>query len=578
MTSLGFFRVQPIGTALSGLIPVQIREYRPSISLSLCALTLICSILLGGGTRGGFLSDTILELISIPVLLISLSSLIDLSIWQTRTRPDIYLGLAFCIVIVVLPLIQLVPLPPGLWSNLPGRADIANVFDALGDQKPWLPLSVSPHATWLSFLSLFPPMAIFITATQLDYRERRELSLVIVAIGIISVFVGLTQVADGPASLLRFFTITNNTEAVGFFANRNHFAALLYAVLLFAAVWAIDIGFKIKSWGDLKSFETGTAVALLAILMIFVIIIAGEAMARSRAGLALTIVALLAVFTLAFMDARNAPGAKASKLILGATIFAVILSMQFAVYRILDRFATDPLENARGVFALNTIKGAKAFMPFGAGSGTFVPVYQLFERPSDAIANTYANHAHNDILGLWLETGVLGPVLLCLFVVWFAFRTVKLWRRPAVDASAFDRTLARAATVIIVLLLAHSFVDYPMRTEAIMAVFAVCCALIIEPLNEAEDGIKFAASLERYLVRRKEAPKAKATAAPVNSSSLMPAAPLGLSEREPPRPRQAARRWGAEIDWPEEWRSSDQKDQSNPKSDTNPATKVDRES
>ena len=66
MASLGTFRVQPIRTTLSGFIPVAVREYRPSITLSLCAFLLVCSLLLGGGTHGGFLSDTILELIAIP--------------------------------------------------------------------------------------------------------------------------------------------------------------------------------------------------------------------------------------------------------------------------------------------------------------------------------------------------------------------------------------------------------------------------------------------------------------------------------------------------------------------------------
>ncbi len=36
-------------------------------------------------------------------------------------------------------------------------------------------------------------------------------------------------------------------------------------------------------------------------------------------------------------------------------------------------------------------------MPLGSGLGTFVPVYQTFEKPSD-IAVTYVNHAHNDLL------------------------------------------------------------------------------------------------------------------------------------------------------------------------------------
>ncbi len=558
MALLGTFRIEPIRTTLSGFIPVAVREYRPSITLSLCACLVVCSLVLGGGTHGGFLSDTVLELIAIPLLLLGLSWLIDLPIWRTKSRPDVSHVLAFCCVIALVPLLQLVPLPPWIWTNLPGREQMVAVFNLIGDQILWMPISVSPYATWLSFLSLLPPMAIFLLTIQLSYGERRALSLGILAMGVVSVFVGLTQVAEGPASLLRFFIVTNDTEAVGFFANRNHFAALLYAVLLFAAVWAIDVGFKTGSWKDLKSFETTPILALTAILMIIVVIIAGEAMARSRAGLVLTIAALLAIFALSFTDRRNASGAKVSKIILAATILAVILSMQFAVYRILGRFATDPLENARTVFAHNTITAAKTFMPFGSGSGTFVPVYQLFEQPSDTIANTYANHAHNDILELWLETGVLGPLLLCLFLIWLGFKTVKLWRWPRGEVSAFDGTLARAATVVIALLLAHSVVDYPMRTEAIMAVFAVCCALMIEPLTEAEDGRKFAVSLERYLVRRKAAP----------TMAVSPPAAVGASEREPPRPGQAARRWGAEINWPEEWRDSGEQ-KANPKTDTN---------
>ena len=380
MVSLGSFRVQPIRPSLSGLIPAQIREYRPSISFSVCALMLIASLLLGGGTRGGFLSDAILELVAIPALLIAVSLLIDLPVWREGRQSEIYKVFALCAAIALVPLIQLIPLPPWIWTNLPGREGIAKVFDAIGRQTPWMPLSVSPHATWVSFLSLLPPLAMFVAAIQLTYRERREVSLIIVALGVVSAFVGLTQVAEGPASLLRFFTITNNTEAVGFFANRNHFAALLYAVLLFAAVWAIDVAFRIGPWNGAANFQTVTILILTAILLGFIVIIAGEAMARSRAGLALTIVALATVFALAFMDRRPATGtragisrAKVGKLLLAATIVAVILSVQFALYRILDRFATDPLEDARIVFAHNTAAAAKAFMPFGSGSRHICP-------------------------------------------------------------------------------------------------------------------------------------------------------------------------------------------------------------
>ena len=131
------------------------------------------------------------------------------------------------------------------------------------------------------------------------------MSVVIIALGVISVFLGLGQVAEGPASVLRFFTFTNPTEAVGFFANRNHFAAFLYGVLLFAAVWAIDVGFKIRSWREAAKLELTMILESTAIFMVFIVVIAAEAMARSRAGLALTMVALLAVFALTFRDSRN---------------------------------------------------------------------------------------------------------------------------------------------------------------------------------------------------------------------------------------------------------------------------------
>jgi O-antigen ligase len=266
-------------------------------------------------------------------------------------------------------------------------------------------------------------------------------------------------------------------------------------------------------------------------------------MARSRAGLALTIVALLAIFALAFVDGRSSAKAKAAKLLLAATTFAAILSMQFAVYRILGRFATDPLESSRPLFAHNTITAAKAFMPFGSGLGTFVPVYQMFEKPGDTIANIYVNHAHNDFLEFWLETGIFGPILICLFAIWLGHRSIKLWRRRAADGSVFDCNLGRAATIVIGLLLAHSVVDYPMRTEAIMAVFAVCCGLLVEPLRDAEDGARFAAY---YPSRRKAVPKA---------GEVAPASPKPTSVSPTPPTRPAARRWGEEIDWPEEWRN-----------------------
>src|SRR5690348_2514639 len=103
MAVLGSLRLPLVGQALSGVIPTQLRDFHASRSFSACAFLFIAALLLGGGTRGGFLSDTILELVAIPVLLLSLSSLLNLSIWRRHPRPNIYRPLLFCCVIAALP-------------------------------------------------------------------------------------------------------------------------------------------------------------------------------------------------------------------------------------------------------------------------------------------------------------------------------------------------------------------------------------------------------------------------------------------------------------------------------------------
>ncbi len=78
------------------------------------------------------------------------------------------------------------------------------------------------------------------------------------------------------------------------------------------------------------------------------------------------------------------------------------------------------------------------------------------------------------------------------------FRSVELWWWPPDKAGELDRLLMRAATLAIALLIAHSFVEYPLRTGAIMAIFAFSCALLIEPLAVAEDATMATAEPSRW--------------------------------------------------------------------------------
>jgi hypothetical protein len=102
---------------------------------------------------------------------------------------------------------------------------------------------------------------------------------------------------------------------------------------------------------------------------------------------------------------------------------------------------------------------------------------------------------------------------------------------------------------VIALLLAHSFVDYPLRTGAMMAILAFSCGLLIEPLDDAETTTQLARVSDRESAsRQKLAPPVPV--APFLSTHLSPAS--GPAEN-PPSPRQLAGRWGEGMAWPQEW-------------------------
>jgi O-antigen ligase len=130
-------------------------------------------------------------------------------------------------------------------------------------------------------------------------------------------------------------------------------------------------------------------------------------------------------------------------------------------------------DSRRTSFAI-TARAARENLPLGSGIGTFQQVYREHEDPA-GVGRFFMNHTHGDYLELALETGLPGLLLVLVFALWWLRRTFVLWTRD--DGDPF----ARAATIAIGAMLAHSVVDYPLRTAAMSAVFAMCCGLIADP-------------------------------------------------------------------------------------------------
>ena len=73
------------------------------------------------------------------------------------------------------------------------------------------------------------------------------------------------------------------------------------------------------------------------------------------------------------------------------------------------------------------------------------------------------------------------------FLAWFAVSTFKLWSSGQSETPVLDLALARAASIVIVLLLLHSAMDYPLRTAALSVLFAIACAYLIVPRKNETD-------------------------------------------------------------------------------------------
>ncbi len=412
---------------------------------------------LGGASRHDVVSSDIVSLAALPVL--------GMAAFRLRARydPQWRLPLIILALTVLLPLLQLVPLPPALWTALPGRAPIAEGLTLAGLAPGWAPLSLSPQTTWVCFLSLFPPVAMLLAGLTVDPEWRWRMVLAVLGAGIVGVLLGALQVAGGEDSALRFYEVTNRTVAVGVFASRNIFASFLICGTVLAAAAVVIAAMRRPVSRPLLLF--GLCAGALAI--------AGVGMTGSRGGLILLAPAGLGALALAWRGGLIHGRGGRALVGLAIAFVAAILLIQATFGQAIDRLQAGFAGESRLIAAGPSLKATEAFLPVGSGFGTFVPVFQMFE-PAEIVINTYMNHAHNDWIELMLEGGIPAGLLITAFLYWFGRRSLELWRS---DDPAL--TTARAASLCILLMLIHSFGDYPLRTPAMMTLFALCCAMML---------------------------------------------------------------------------------------------------
>jgi O-antigen ligase len=438
------------------------KSWHVSVPFSVLTVFLALTFFMGGGAR-----DDILSLIFLrPAAVI----LCTIGLWGLRwshIQSNLFL-FGMTAATFALVILHLVPLPPSLWGALPGREIIKDIDKVAELGAVWRPISMVPSATLNALFSLFVPLGILLLAVQLSREEQFKLLQVILGLGLLSGLWGIIQVVGPADGLFYLYNITNNGSSVGLFSNRNHQAVMLASLFPMLAVYASTVS-KSEEQANIRLWLAIAAVVVLVPLLL---------VTGSRTGLILGMAGLTSMALVyrrppfatpkkrktRTFDPRY-PLAAFAVLCLGA--LTVVMSRAEAFQRL---FATEQSEDGRFEMWAATVQMAWKYFPVGSGIGSFVEVFQIDE-PYELLSPSYANHAHNDWLELFMTAGLPALILLGIAVFAFAKRCWQVFFTQMREGR--EGRFGRLGAITIAILAFASIADYPLRTASLTCIFVI---------------------------------------------------------------------------------------------------------
>ena len=430
------------------------------------AILLLVALTFGGGGSPAPIAELIVQLATLAVLAwVALMRDSRLSILSAARRAPLLTAVGGLLLVMMLA--QLVPLSPGTWQGLPGRAPLVENVSNFTD-RPWLPLSIAPTLTLAAALSLIAPFAGFTLAANARTGERDWFLPLLAAFGVLTLVLELVQMSGR----LYIYPSDGSSFSVGFQANRNAQGDIL-AILMAALATRPFTAARRASFTAVQ--------AVIAAVLILAVILTG-----SRSGLAMCL-ALAGVVAARELWAWRHHGRRFVMTAVGAVVVlggaGVLLATNANVARTLDRFGMD--QEGRTAFIWpDAWYTAQQFLPLGSGFGSFVPAFKIFES-QELLDAKFVNRAHNEFLELLIEGGWPAVALVAAglaLVLWCALRVMRAGLTP--------QARSRGALLLLVTLamIAHSIVDYPIRAMSIAVLAAILLGLVVADRSDMTRG------------------------------------------------------------------------------------------
>jgi O-antigen ligase len=414
------------------------------------AAYLIVAALFGGGLVAWSLGNIVLIVATI-VLAVALA-------WRDAFSCFARVSLASRLAlagIAVLPLLQLVPLPPTLWQALPGQELRRATLGLAGLAGSWQPVSLEPGSTALCAVMAIGFVALVGWLLRLSDSDFRRLLLVALALVAIGILVGLLQVvSDGQFPQLQADNM--GATLLGFYANKNHMGLVLAcSILIFNSVSRGMLAPE-KRWLAVIGYSVFALVAIVA--------------TNSRAGLSLGILASVIVL-IQLSRGIALRWRLAAVLVVAGMGIAIMSSSAFqAVSQRVDEVGGD----LRWRFLSWTWPLAKHYGVLGSGFGSFETLFITHEQLA-WVKPTIVNAVHNDYLQLLLEGGLPGVAVLLLLIVSVVGNMLAVRTLSRRDPRRHELFLGLAMTALFAL---HSAVDYPLRRPGAWIFMAIALAAI----------------------------------------------------------------------------------------------------
>ena len=316
-------------------------------------------------------------------------------------------------IIIAYALFQLIPLPsrwlgsihPALRQLLIVPDNTAKFIGSVQDAAllktvPALhPLSVYPFATEMELARLTIYFMIFLLAA-LAPRSHEDIYSVLrmlVLFGFALALFAVVQKAtwNGKLYWLRELSV-NRGNPFGPFVNRNHFAGWMCMV----APLSIGLGLMSRSASRRIRY---TFFAVVMALTIFC--------SLSRGGI---ISFLAGILTLTLIDLRWVSSKKSLVPLLGFLLLVSIYLCYLGASPIIERFAQAGLSSHERVIVWSaSLRAFMDFPIFGTGLGTFCHIFPMYKPDT---VETFYRYAHNDYIQTLVELGIVGALLVPLFL------------------------------------------------------------------------------------------------------------------------------------------------------------------